>query len=211
MAKEMFEGKLKAIVFDVGGVLVMDAPKYFMGELQIKKDIPIQESLKIWRKYWGPLKLGKISEDDFWKKFIDDLLIKEDPDMLLQDFKDMIRLFLVPHDKVLEYAKSLKTKFKLGILSNSVKEWVAYHREHYKVDEGFDAAIYSCDVHSVKPEKHIYEVLLSKLGLQAEECVFIDNHDRNLETAKTLGFHTILYKNLDQLKIDIEKAIEEVQ
>ena len=36
MAEE--ESKIKAIIFDIGGVLALDAPKYFMGELSIKRD-----------------------------------------------------------------------------------------------------------------------------------------------------------------------------
>jgi len=205
MAEE--ESKIKAIIFDIGGVLALDAPKYFMGELSIKRDIPVDDLVTAWRKYWVRFKLGEITEDEFWTSFAGELLIKEPQEQLVQELKDMIRLFLVPNDDVFNYAKSLKSKFKIGILSNTTKEWVTYHNEHFQLDADFDAAVYSCAVHAVKPEKHIYEVVVTKLGVKPDQCVFVDNHERNLGTAKELGMHTVLFKNLDQLKSDLQKII----
>jgi len=197
--------EIKAIVFDVGGVLALDSPKHFTAELSIKKDIPVKDLVTIWRKYWADFKLGKITEDEFWTKFAGDLLIKEPIEDLVQECKDMIRLFLVPNDDVMAYVNSLKGKLKLGILSNNVKEWVTYKNDHFKIDEPFDAVVYSCDVGKVKPEKEIFELILQKLRTKAEETIFIDNHDRNIEAAQQIGMQTVLFENLDQMKQEVNK------
>jgi len=205
---EIHKSKIKAIVFDIGGVLALDAPKNFLGELQIKRDIPIQESLTAWRKYWPQFKLGNISEDEFWKGFVDELLIKERPEDLINEFKDMMRLFLVPIDEVFAYAKELKAKFRVGVISNNSREWIAYLQEHYEIDKDFEPKIYSYELHAVKPEKKVYEVMMTKLGVKPEEVVFVDNHERNLEPAKDMGMHVILFKDINQLKSELQKVIE---
>lgn len=202
----MAERRIKAIIFDLGGVLCMAAPKYFLGELQIKRDIPIATSLISWKKFWPQFKLGKITEEQFWKSFAEDLLIKVPEDIIVKEFKDLIRLFLIPVDEIFDYARGLRGKFKLGILSNNPKEWVEYLQEHYKIDAQFDA-IYSYAVDSVKPEKHIYEVLLSKMKLKGHQCVFVDNSERNLVTAQELGMETIQFTNLDKLQSDLRKIV----
>ena len=205
---EIHKSKIKAIVFDIGGVLALDAPKNFLGELLIKRDIPIQESLTAWRKYWPQFKLGNISEDEFWKGFVDELLIKERPEDLINEFKDMMRLFLVPIDDVFAYAKELKAKFRVGVISNNSREWIAYLQEHYEIDKDFEPKIYSYELHAVKPEKKVYEVMMTKLGVKPEEVVFVDNHERNLEPAKEMGMHVILFKDINQLKSELQKVIE---
>ena len=111
----------------------------------------------------------------------------------------------MPNDEVMAYVNSLKGKFKLGILSNNVKEWVTYKNDHFKIDEPFDAVVYSCDVGKVKPEKEIFELILQKLGTKAEETIFIDNHDRNIEAAQQIGMQTVLFENLDQMKQEVNK------
>lgn len=56
----------------------------------------------------------------------------------------------------------------------------------------FDVTIFSCDVGWVKPEREIYELALSRLGLKASECLFVgDGGSRELEGAKKLGLTTV--------------------
>ncbi len=53
----------------------------------------------------------------------------------------------------------------------------------------------SCDVKQLKPEADIYQTLLDKFGLKAEECVFIDDRPVNCEGAQKAGIHTICFKS----------------
>ena len=57
----------------------------------------------------------------------------------------------------------------------------------------FRGDVVSCEVKTVKPEPEIYEILLSKFGLEPSETLFIDDRQANIETAAALGFATCLF------------------
>ena len=56
----------------------------------------------------------------------------------------------------------------------------------------------------VKPQKGIFEHALKELKLSASECVFIDDDEKNITAAKSLGFKAIHFKNNKQLAEDLE-------
>ena len=60
--------------------------------------------------------------------------------------------------------------------------------------EHFDGGVASCEVHINKPDPRIYQALLDKYQLQAEECVFIDDRLENVQAAFALGFAGIQMK-----------------
>ena len=67
-----------------------------------------------------------------------------------------------------------------------------------------DGTVFSCDVKQLKPEADIYQTLLDKFGLKAEECVFIDDRPVNCEGAQEAGIHTICFKSFKQAAAELE-------
>ena len=65
---------------------------------------------------------------------------------------------------------------------------------------------YMC--HAIKPEKEIFENLLNKYDLKAEECVFIDDRAENIEGAERVGFVGIQFKSYEQAKESLDKYLE---
>ena len=62
-----------------------------------------------------------------------------------------------------------------------------------KTIASIDNYIVSSSVKIAKPEPAIYELLLSKYSLKADECVFIDDRKDNVDTAVRLGMNGIVY------------------
>lgn len=98
---------------------------------------------------------------------------------------------------------NLKKHYKLAILSNSdelnsnnyfSKGWYSY----------FNCLILSHEIGIIKPDKKIYKIVLGKLQLPAEECIFIDDQIEALRPAKHLGMKTILFKSIGQLKEELK-------
>ena len=94
---------------------------------------------------------------------------------------------------------------KVYVLSNFGRHCFGLVREEF-LDflDIVDGAVISYEVHQVKPGREIYESLLRKYELKAEECVFLDDREDNLETARKLGLQTILYRNREQAKRELE-------
>ena len=46
----------------------------------------------------------------------------------------------------------------------------------------------------VKPDRRIYEIVLERFGLRAEECVFFDDLEKNVEGAKAVGIEAYRFE-----------------
>ena len=76
--------------------------------------------------------------------------------------------------------------YRLFVLSNMSKDYIEFLRE-MPVFQYFDGEIISCEVHLIKPEKEIYQLLLDTYNIEPEQTMFIDDRVENVEKAATLG------------------------
>ena len=94
------------------------------------------------------------------------------------------------------YAESirlLKAKgFRVIVLSNMSKEYIEFLRR-MPVYRHLTEDIISCECGFVKPEREIYELLLSRYGLRPEDTIFIDDRAENVEAAAELGIAPFLF------------------
>ncbi|MET0746109.1 MAG: HAD family phosphatase [Microvirga sp.] len=67
----------------------------------------------------------------------------------------------------------------------------ALSQARYPFLKGFDGIIVSGDEKLLKPEPEIYNLLLARYGLKAEDCIFIDDSQANVEGARAVGMHAI--------------------
>ncbi len=120
------------------------------------------------------------------------------------DYGWVLRKVSVQQDLV-DYAASLREKgIKTAVLSNMIRP-VAFIFRHSPELKKFSPVIISCDVGLAKPDPRIYQMMLEQLNTPAEQCVFIDNREDNLEAAAKLGIHTIKSHNTQQIINDINK------
>ena len=71
-----------------------------------------------------------------------------------------------------------------------------------------DGYLVSHQVHLLKTHKEIYEAFCKKFDVKPEDCVFIDDKAVNIEGAKSIGMHGIVFKDTDQLKADLKTMLE---
>ena len=72
-----------------------------------------------------------------------------------------------------------------------------------------DGGVMSYTVQLIKPEPYIYEVLLNRYKLKAEECVFLDDSPANIDTAKSLGMKGIIVESQEQAMEELNKLLKE--
>lgn len=196
---------IKNIILDVGRVLVAWQPKELMKELGFS-DETVAELFKVLFEsgLWNETDRGVLSDEEFLK-----LAIGNAP-----EYEKEILLFWNNVDKAiwqLPYAREWilamkKAGYRVYILSNYGK--FAYEKTRDKALnflEDVDGAIFSYQVKMVKPDSEIYTSLFEKFGLQAEECVFLDDLSANIDGAKAVGMHGIVFKELDDAIAELEK------
>ena len=62
-----------------------------------------------------------------------------------------------------------------------------------------------------KPEPEIYELTLERLRLPASACLFLDDIDVNVETARSLGMPAVHFRDTAQAIAEIETALDGAQ
>ncbi len=93
---------------------------------------------------------------------------------------------------------------KVGIFSNNTSKL----RTKLNVNgiiKLVDELVVSSEIGFQKPHKEAFQVLFEKLKLLPEEVIFIDDSPKSLEKASEIGYIPILFKNNDQLKVDLRK------
>ena len=70
-----------------------------------------------------------------------------------------------------------------------------------------DGGILSYREQLIKPDPAIYKLLLQRYGLQASECVFLDDLPHNIQAAEALGMHTILFTSKEEAEQKLQKLI----
>ena len=70
-----------------------------------------------------------------------------------------------------------------------------------------DGGIFSCEVKSIKPEEEIYRIMEKTCHLDPEHCVFLDDREANLATARKMGWNTIRFENYEQARETLEEMI----
>jgi len=86
----------------------------------------------------------------------------------------------------------------LWCLSNDLSEWSRKLRERHELSVHFAGFVISGEVGVRKPDRAIYQVLLTQVRRPAHECIFVDDRVKNLDAAKALGFQTVLFGSQQQ-------------
>lgn len=93
-----------------------------------------------------------------------------------------------------------KTGYKVYGLSNWSAETFPLVKEKFPVFKMMDGIVISGEELIAKPDYRIYQILLNRYNLQANECVFVDDRQSNIDAAKELGIHGITFANCEQAK-----------
>jgi HAD superfamily hydrolase (TIGR01509 family) len=185
---------IKAVIFDFFGVLAGRDDVSFRKTFLAKDPAKNAKA----RHLNDQLGLGKLSYDDF----IDELarLGEVSREKVLQYTEDYH-----PNEELLDFIKqSLKPSLKIAIISNAGQDWVLriLGEENLKL---FDDIILSYKVALIKPQAEIYEMSARNLGVQEEECVFIDDILRYCQGAEQVGMNSIWYQGFGQFKQELDK------
>ena len=85
-------------------------------------------------------------------------------------------------------------------LTNWSMETFPIARQRFKVLQLIDDYVVSGAEGFVKPDHRLFQILLDRFGLRAEECVFIDDNAANVASACEMGFNGIVFEGADNLR-----------
>ncbi|KAI6175247.1 Bifunctional epoxide hydrolase 2 [Aphelenchoides fujianensis] len=103
------------------------------------------------------------------------------------------------NEDMIQAAKKIQAHgFKVGVITNNYF-WQRNSDRTTSIPQiyEFDAVLESCKLGVRKPERRIFEIMLEELGVDAHECVFVDDFPSNVDAAVQLGMSGIELENED--------------
>lgn len=83
--------------------------------------------------------------------------------------------------------------YKMAIISNDSSRWSKYLREKFDINKYFHVLSISGDLKIQKPDKRIFQLTIDQLGCKAEDCIYVDDREVNLEAASKVGMRPVLF------------------
>jgi putative hydrolase of the HAD superfamily len=206
---------IRAIVSDFGGVLTTPLAGSFQriadrSEVEL---VALSQALATIHERDGAhplheLECGRMSETVFvegLRRALCDLVGRE---IAIEDFADTLWDGLAPNPPMIELMAALRADgFRMALLTNNVREWEQRWRAMAPIDDIFELVVDSAFVGVRKPDPAIYELVVQGLGVEAEECLFIDDIEVNCEAAQAAGMSAVIYRDAQQAIADVRAAL----
>ena len=187
---------IKALIWDMEGVLMLTDENDISLTAAKALNAPYEKVREIYFSNTNDkVDLGEITMDQFYEYVLDMLQISRDKKHLLEEvFNEKVYIDADLLKQIMEMGR----EYKIGLLSNYSNELRPRIEKEWAISSVFDEIIISCEVGMVKPDPAIFNLMLDRLGVKADESVFIDDRIKNIEGAKKIGLHTIFFTSREQ-------------
>lgn len=196
---------LSTVIFDLGGVLIDWNPRYLYRKL-LKSEAEVESFL------------GDICTSDWNEQQDAGRSLEEGTRLKVNEYpghKALIEAYYGrwtemlggPIEGTVDILQQLKKQgtHKLLALTNWSAETFPHAWERYPFLHWFEDILVSGREKLKKPNPAIYHLLLSRHHLSPTETLFIDDNQRNIDSASGLGLQTIWYRDPDQLTSELQK------
>jgi epoxide hydrolase-like predicted phosphatase len=180
---------IKAIIFDVGGVLIRTTDHSYRRRWEAKLGLEPGEAEDIvFNSEMGQkAQRGEISDEELWRWIGERLDLGQKLEDFRQDFwagdvldKDLVALI-----------RSLRPHYQTAVISNATDALHGSLAGQLGIADAFDVIVGSAYEGIMKPSPAIYKRALAALDRRAQESVFIDDFQHNVEAAQSLGMSAV--------------------
>lgn len=198
----MTSNKLRAVIFDIGRVLVrVDVARAMQGLTSGSSLTPAE----LWSAIekdprWPDWQEGRIGEHD-WFLHLNKRL---NGGLSFEEFTEAWNRALDPNPiHPDDLFGVLGKRYRLALLSNTDPIHVRHLEQTYGFFAHFPVRTYSCSLGASKPNPLIYSKTLDALRVRANEAVYIDDIAAYVEAARKLGLSGIQFQSPHQLRSDL--------
>ena len=198
---------IKAVIFDLGGVLMRTEDVGPRQALAARLGVSRQElEHLVFNSTIGlQAQLGQITADELWQEVGAALRLTPEQIAALQDaFWDGDRL----DAGLVDFIRGLRPRFTTALLSNAWNTLRAYMQDTWGIADAFHHLVISAEVGMMKPDPRIYRLALERVGVAPEEAVFIDDFPENIDAARAVGLQAIHFRTADQVLADLAPLLQ---
>ena len=187
---------IKAVVFDFGRVISFPPDDSVRDGMSSLTGLSRRRFDELDRQYRDQYDLGVYNMEEYYRFLLSGAWIFPDEETI-DRIADMDRQsWSRINPATVDLIHAIRERdLKFGILSNMSHDFLAWCRKSVPVFTGADAAVFSCEAGSVKPEDKIYEMTVKALDCGYGEVVFFDDMEENVEKALSLGMKAFVWKD----------------
>lgn len=197
---------LKAVIFDMDGVIIDSEPMHANAAILALKNYNVDITVDYLQKFIGSTTYFMC------QKMIEDFKIEATPEELLQANNDMKEYLLskeghtvIPY--ITDLMKNLyENHIRLIIASSSPAPAIEEVMNTLQIKDYFDGYVSGTMVAHPKPAPDIFMAAASRLGLQPEECLVIEDSYHGVTAATSAGMTCIGFVNPNSGNQDLRKA-----
>lgn len=188
---------IQVILFDIGNVILFFDNHRVSEKL---KEITGQSEDKLFKFIFGlyiqkEIDLGTTSSKEFLQIVKSKLGLK----MSLEELKFIFSNIFTENKKISYLIQNLKGKIPLLAITNTNESHFEFIRKNFPVINLLDRVISSHEIGVKKPDPGIYFEALKYAKTKPQNCLFIDDQEKNIIPAHLLGFRTHRYQKYDDL------------
>jgi len=199
---------IKNVIFDLGGVLIGWSPKnVYRRVFKTEKEVDwFLENICTFE--WNEQQDGgmTIAEANAqlialhpkWKREIE---------IYYEQWHEMLTGPIYGTVEILQNLERLN-EHKLYALTNWSAELFPYARKQYHFLNGFRGILVSGEENLKKPDPAIYQLILERYEIKAEESIFIDDNLRNIQAADKMGIHAVHFTSPTKLRSELQSRFE---
>lgn len=197
---------IKAIYFDIGGVLVRTEDRVPRTRLAARLEMTYDalEELVFGGDNGRKAQLGEITAEQQWA------YVCQQVHWPLASWRELEAEFFAGDGldcALLDTIRGLHGRYKTGVISNALTNVRAAVNDKWRMADAFDALIFSAEAGVMKPAARIYQLALQALDVQPAEAVFVDDFARNVTGARAVGMHAIQFRSPAQVYQELEAVL----
>ncbi len=195
----------KAVFFDLGGVIVRTEYQAPRQQLAERLGMEYEDLVRVVFDSDSAQKatVGEVTSAEHWAIVMKRL---KRPASEMEKIRDAFFGGDIIDHALLDYLRSLRGKYKTGLISNAWSDLRDYIVRQ-KFDDAFDHMVISAEVRAAKPGAKIFRVALKQLQVEANEAVFVDDFYENIEGCEKLGMKGIHFQNSETTLRQLRKIL----
>lgn len=195
---------ITAVILDYGQVLARcpTVPEFECMAKMFK--VSFETFYQLWEESRGPYDRGDFTADEYWLQLAKQTNSALDANQIEILRQAEVEIWAHTNPDMMSWVSQLHAaEIKTGLLTNMPWDLVKYVQNCAWM-EHFVFKTFSAEVRLIKPDPRIYEHTLRGLGVAAKEALFVDDREVNINAARALGIHSILFQSIGQLRKELE-------
>jgi putative hydrolase of the HAD superfamily len=196
---------VRAVILDYGGVLSLPQDAASVNRMTQHMGVDGRLFRRVYRRNRPDFDRGEVTGEQYWRRVVEGCGL--DPSGV--DLEPLIALDVQSwtqlNQSMVQFVRDVRGRvYRLAMISNMTHNTLVTMRRAFDWLALFDECVFSCELGTNKPGPKIYETCVRRLGVRADECLFVDDSAANVQGARAVGMAAIRFEDREQFLAKLE-------